>query len=188
MAVPTTEFKAQETDIPGLLIFDVTSIGDERGWFQEKYQRAKLVEAGLPHNFTVVQTNVSYNKEAGVTRGVHAEPWDKYISVVSGRVFCAYLDLRPGDSFGKLVTLELDKNKAVYLPNGIANAFQTLEESYYIYSVNDHWSQENYDKYTFVNLADPEVGVDWPISLDQATISERDRNHPMLKDVKPMEV
>jgi dTDP-4-dehydrorhamnose 3,5-epimerase len=105
MAAPTTEFTKHETEIPGLLIFDVTSIGDERGWFQEKYQRAKLVEAGLPTDFTVVQTNVSYNKEAGVIRGFHAEPWDKYISVVSGRVFCAYVDLRKGESFGKKVTV-----------------------------------------------------------------------------------
>ena len=99
MAVPTTEFTAHQTEIPGLLIFDVTSIGDERGWFQEKYQRAKLVAAGLPDDFTVVQTNVSYNKEAGVIRGIHAEPWDKYISVVCGKIFVAYVDLRAGDSF-----------------------------------------------------------------------------------------
>jgi len=188
MAVATTEFAGHETEIPGLLIFDVTHIGDERGWFQEKYQKAKLIKAGLPVGFKVVQTNVSYNKEAGVIRGFHAEPWDKYISVIAGKVFCAYVDLRKGDSFGKKVTVELDNNKAVFLPKGVANAFQTLTETYYIYSVNDHWSQENYDKYTFVNIADPQIGINWPISLDQSTMSDRDRNHPMLKDVNPMEL
>jgi dTDP-4-dehydrorhamnose 3,5-epimerase len=188
MAAPTTEFKIQTTDIPGLLVIDVTSIGDERGWFQEKYQRAKLVSAGMPADFTVVQTNISYNRDSGVIRGFHAEPWDKYISVVSGRIFCAYVDLRKGDSFGKKVTVELDHDKAIFLPKGVANGFQTLTETYYIYSVNDHWSQDNYDKYTFVNLADPDIGIDWPISLGQSTMSERDHNHPMLKDVKPMEL
>jgi dTDP-4-dehydrorhamnose 3,5-epimerase len=188
MAAPTTEYTAERTEIPGLILFDVTSLGDERGWFQEKYQRAKLVAAGMPSEFTVVQTNVSYNKDSGVIRGFHAEPWDKYISLVTGEVFCAYVDLRPGDNFGKVVTVELDKNKAVFLPKGVANAFQTLSETYYIYSVNDHWSQENYDKYTFVNLADPEIGINWPIALEKSTMSDRDRNHPMLKDVKPMEL
>lgn len=189
MAAPTTEFTAHQTEIPGLIFFDVTSIGDERGWFQEKYQRAKLVAAGLPADFTVVQTNISYNKERGVTRGFHAEPWDKYISVVSGRVFVAYIDLRPGEGFGKVVTGELNQGKAVYLPKGAANGFQTLEENtYYIYSVNDHWSQENYDKYTFVNLADQQLDVSWPIPLEQSIMSERDKNHPPLKDVKPMEI
>ena len=48
MAVATTEITARTTDIPGLLIFNVTQVGDERGYFQEKFQKAKLVAAGLP--------------------------------------------------------------------------------------------------------------------------------------------
>jgi dTDP-4-dehydrorhamnose 3,5-epimerase len=74
MAVPTTEFTTHTTDIPGLLIFNVTQVGDDRGYFQEKFQKAKLVAAGLPEDFNVVQNSLSYNKQAGVTRGFHAEP------------------------------------------------------------------------------------------------------------------
>jgi dTDP-4-dehydrorhamnose 3,5-epimerase len=189
MAVATTEFTAHTTDIPGLLVFDVTYVGDERGWFQEKFQKAKLVAAGMPEDFTVVQNSLSYNKEKGVTRGLHAEPWDKYISVVTGKVFCAYVDLRKGNSFGKIVTVEITPNKAVYLPEGVANSFQTVDpDTYYLYSVNAHWSGDNYDKYCFVNLGDPDIGIQWPIPLDQAVLSDRDKNHPLLKDIKPMEV
>ncbi len=189
MAVATTEFTAHQTDIPGLILFDVTTIGDERGYFQEKYQKAKLVSAGMPEAFNVVQNSLSYNAEIGVTRGFHAEPWDKYISVVTGKVFSAYVDLRKGPTFGTLVTAEIGPNRAIFLPQGVANSFQTLEQNtYYLYSVNAHWSAENYDKYCFANLADPDIGVHWPIELDKAVMSERDRNHPMLKDVKPFEV
>lgn len=189
MSVPTTEITGHTTDIPGLLIFDITYVGDDRGYFQEKYQKAKLVAAGMPEAFVVVQNSLSYNKEAGVTRGFHAEPWDKYISVITGKVFAAYVDLRKGPSFGKVVTVEIDANKAVFLPQGVANSFQTLEsDTYYLYSVNQHWSADNYDKYCFVNLADPDIGTQWPISLDKAVVSDRDRNHPLLKDVKPLEV
>lgn len=189
MAVATTEFTAHKTDIPGLLVFDVTYVGDERGYFQEKYQKAKLVAGGMPESFNVVQNSLSYNKNKGVIRGFHAEPWDKYIGVVSGKVFCAYVDLRKGENFGKVVTVEITPNVTVFLPEGVANSFQVLEdETYYLYSVNAHWSADNYDKYCFANLADPDVGVDWPIPLDQSIMSDRDRNHPMLKDVKPLEV
>lgn len=189
MATPTTEFTAHETEIPGLLIFDVTSVGDERGYFQEKFQKAKLMAVGLPETFNVIQNSLSYNKEVGVTRGLHAEPWDKYISVVTGKVFCAYVDLRKGKTFGKTVTVEINPNKAVFLPQGVANSFQTLEPStYYLYSVNAHWSADNYDDYCFVNLNDPVLGIQWPISLDDATISERDRNHPLLANITPMEL
>lgn len=184
MTVPTTEFTAQRTNIPGLIVFDVTSIGDERGWYQENFQKAKLVAAGLPAIFQVVQNNISYNQRRGVTRGFHAEPWDKYISIARGKVFVAYVDLRAGESFGKVVSLELDHSKAVYVPRGVANSFQTLEDdTYYLYSVNEHWSAEKYDEYVFLNLADPVLNVAWPISLDQATLSKRDRNHPPLKDI-----
>jgi dTDP-4-dehydrorhamnose 3,5-epimerase len=188
MAVQSTEFTAHQTDIPGLMIFDISFPTDERGYFQEKYQKSKLTAAGMPDSFNVVQNNVSFNKTKGVVRGFHAEPWDKYISVITGRVFVAYLDLRMGPSFGKLYTAEIDNSKSVYLPRGVANAFQTLDDdTLYVYSTNDHWRPDNYDQYTFVNLADPDVNAPWPIALDQSTMSARDRSHPMLKDVKPME-
>jgi dTDP-4-dehydrorhamnose 3,5-epimerase len=185
----TTEFTAQQTAIPGLLIFDVTLVGDERGYFQEKFQKAKLVAAGLPETFTVIQNNISYNKEVGVTRGIHAEPWDKYVSVIAGKVFAAYVDLRKGDSFGKTVTVEITPTKAVFVPQGVGNSYQTLEpDTYYLYSVNAHWSADNYQGYCFINAADPQVNIQWPIPLDKAVLSERDKTHPNLADIEPMEV
>ncbi|HXR49931.1 MAG TPA: dTDP-4-dehydrorhamnose 3,5-epimerase family protein, partial [Verrucomicrobiae bacterium] len=56
----------------------------------------------------------------------------------------------------------------------------------YTYLVNAHWYPEAH--YTFVNLFDPELGIDWPIPKDQAIFSEKDAGHPLLKDVTPMEV
>lgn len=184
----TTEFTAHQTEIPGLIVFDVTSIEDDRGFFQEKFQQEKLVAAGFPANFKAVQTNISYNAQKGVARGVHAEPWDKYISVVKGRIFVAYVDLRAGETFGKTVTLEVDKNKAVFVPKGVGNSFQTLEDdTYYIYTVTAHWSQELYSQYLAVNMADPELGIEWPIPLvDQAIVSDRDKSVPLLKDITPI--
>lgn len=189
MAATTTEFTSHQTDIPGLLIFNVSYVGDKRGYFQEKYQKAKLVKVGMPKSFNIVQNSLSFNKENGVTRGFHAEPWDKYISVVSGKVFAAYVDLRKGNSFGKVVTVKITPTTTVFLPQGVANSFQTLEpNSYYLYSVNAHWSADNYNEYCFVNLADPDLNVEWPITLSEAILSERDKSHPMLREIKPMEV
>jgi dTDP-4-dehydrorhamnose 3,5-epimerase len=189
MATVSTEINGQTTDIPGLLIFNITSLVDERGYFQEKYQKAKLVAEGMPESFNVVQNSLSYNKQRGVTRGFHAEPWSKYISVVTGKVFAAYVDLRKGNNFGKTVTVEINSNTAVFLPQGVANSFQTLvPETYYLYSVNAHWRSDNYDKYCSVNLGDKDLGVPWPIALSEAIVSDRDRNHPPLSNVKPMDI
>ena len=174
------------TAIPGLLVLDLPVHGDARGWFKENWQRAKMVALGLP-DFGPVQNNVSFNPQVGVTRGLHAEPWDKLVSVATGRVFGAWVDLREGTSFGAVVTVEIGPETAVFVPRGVANSYQTLApDTAYSYLVNDHWSPEAKDSYTYVNLADPQLAIAWPIPLEQCEVSEADRSHPLLADVVPM--
>ena len=180
------ELKAERTNIPGMLVFDLPVHGDSRGWFKENWQRAKQTALGLP-DLGPVQNNISFNAERGVTRGIHAEPWDKYISVATGSVFGAWVDLRPGKSFGEVYTCVIDPSKAIYVPRGVGNSFQALEDgTAYTYLVNAHWSAELKKTYTFVNLADPELGIEWPIPLSECELSEADKAHPMLKDALPM--
>ncbi len=181
------ELKVSETGITGLKVVELSVHGDSRGWFKENWQRAKMTVLGIP-DFHVVQNNVSFNAERGVTRGIHAEPWDKFISVATGSVFGAWVDLREGsDTFGKVFTTTLDPSRAIYVPRGVGNSFQALEDgTAYTYLVDAHWSSELKKTYTFVNLADPELHIEWPIPLDQAILSDADRRHPFLKDVVPM--
>jgi dTDP-4-dehydrorhamnose 3,5-epimerase/reductase len=180
------ELAVHSTAIPGLLVADLDLRGDNRGWFKENWQRSKMVALGLP-DFGPVQNNVSFNASAGVTRGVHAEPWDKLVSVATGRIFGAWVDLRPGDSFGTVVTRELGPETAVFVPRGVGNAFQTLEPgTAYSYLVNDHWSVAARDSYTFVNLADETLAIRWPIPLEHCELSDADRRHPRLADAVPM--
>ena len=174
----------RETPIPGLLVVDLVVHGDSRGWFKENWQREKMLAAGLP-DFGPVQHNVSFNPEAGTTRGIHAEPWDKFVSVTSGRVFGAWVDLREGPSFGAVFTVEVDPSVAVFVPRGVGNAYQTLEpDTAYAYLVNDHWSPAA--EYTFLNLADETAAIAWPVPLAEAIVSDKDRAHPRLADVTPM--
>lgn len=173
-----------ETPIPGLLVFELPVHGDSRGWFKENWQRQKMVDAGLP-DFGPVQNNVSFNDAVGTTRGIHAEPWDKFVSVATGRIFGAWVDLREGPTFGTVFTTELDPSRAVFVPRGVGNAYQTLEaDTAYVYLVNDHWAPDA--RYSFLNLADETVAIDWPIPLEQAEISPKDREHPRLPDVSPV--
>ncbi len=172
-----------QTPIPGLLRIDLTVHADNRGWFKENWQREKMVALGLP-DLGPVQNNISFNGAVGVTRGIHAEPWDKFISVATGRVFGAWVDLREGDSFGAIYTCEIDPSVAVYVPKGVGNSYQTLEpNTAYTYLVNAHWSPDA--KYTNLNLADETVAIDWPIPLDEAILSDKDKAHPRLADVTP---
>lgn len=179
------DLAVREVDIPGMYVIDLVLHGDSRGWFKENYQRAKMEALGLPA-FEAVQNNFSYNAEVGVIRGLHAEPWEKYISMACGRVFGAWVDLRQGDGFGKVFTMEITPEVAVFVPRGVANGYQTLEANVtYTYLVNEHWSPDA--QYASLNLYDPALNIDWPIGRDQAVISDKDTKNPLLKDVTPME-
>lgn len=180
----SAELGIRTTAIPGLIIIDLVVHGDPRGWFKENWQRAKFTELGLP-DFGPVQHNISFNTEVGVTRGLHAEPWDKLVSVAHGRVFGAWVDLRDGDSFGKVASLELGPDTAVFVPRGVANGYQTLaDETVYSYLANAHWSPEARSSYSYVNLADETAAIAWPIPLSESVLSEADANHPRLADAK----
>lgn len=179
----TQELTVTESPIPGLYVVEIPVHGDSRGWFKENWQNEKLTELGFP-NFKPVQNNISFNEKVGTTRGIHAEPWDKYVSVANGKVFGAWVDLREGETFGKTFTIEIDPRIAVFVPRGVGNAYQTLEpNTTYTYLVNAHWSADS--KYTFLNLADETTSINWPIELSTAELSEKDKNHPRLSDVTP---
>jgi len=180
------ELTVTEASIPGFYVVNLPVHGDNRGWFKENYQKEKMQALGLPA-FDAVQNNFSYNDKRGATRGLHAEPWEKFISVANGRVFAAWVDLRAGDSFGTTFSIEINPGIAVFVPRGVANGYQTLDDNVtYTYLVNAHWSVDA--QYTFVNLFDPAIGIEWPISQRDAVFSEKDAAHPLLKDVIPMEV
>ncbi|WP_296604009.1 bifunctional dTDP-4-dehydrorhamnose 3,5-epimerase family protein/NAD(P)-dependent oxidoreductase [Nocardioides sp.] len=179
------ELSVETTPIPGLLVLRLPVHEDDRGWFKENWQREKMVALGLP-DFGPVQNNVSYNARRGATRGIHAEPWDKLVSVTTGRVFAAWVDLRRGDSFGTTFHIEVDPSVTVFVPRGVGNSYQALEDgTSYSYLVNDHWRAGV--SYPAVHLGDPAVAVPWPIALDDADISEKDQRNPLLADVVPME-
>lgn len=174
-----------QTSIEGLSLITLPVRGDNRGWFKENWQREKMVALGLP-DFEPVQNNISFNTETGTTRGLHAEPWDKLVSIGAGRVFGAWCDLRADSpTYGQVFTATLDPSRAIFVPRGVANGFQTLTpRTVYSYLVNDHWSPEA--TYSNVSIYDESLGIEWPIPLDEATVSDKDQHHPLLKDATPI--
>ena len=173
------------TPIKGLEVFDLKVHEDQRGWFKENWKNDftnRITNSG----FVPVQNNVSMNLEIGTIRGMHAEPWDKYVSVASGRVHGAWVDLRDGEGFGKVFELEITPEVGVFVPAGVANGFQALDKNTsYIYLTNANW--ESGSSYKHVNLADPDLRIAWPLGINTELISTKDRLHPTLAEVQPIE-
>jgi dTDP-4-dehydrorhamnose 3,5-epimerase len=174
----------EETSVPGLLVVRLSRHRDPRGWFEEAWQREKMTALGLP-DFGPVQANVAWNEHRGTTRGLHAEPWDKLVSVVTGRAYGAWLDLREGDTFGVTATVALEPGVAVFVPRGVANGYQTLDDATtYAYLVNDHWRPEG--QYVAVDLDDPTLAIAWPVPPADRVVSDKDRANPRLESVAPV--
>jgi dTDP-4-dehydrorhamnose reductase len=176
----------ETTPIPGLLVLRLDLRRDDRGWFEEVWHRERMTSLGLP-DFGPVQANVAWNDARGTTRGMHAEPWDKLVTVTVGRAYGAWVDLRAGDSFGVTHGVGLEPGVAVFVPRGVGNGYQTTTAgTAYCYLVNDHWLPEA--TYVVVDHADPELAIAWPIPSARRVLSDRDRSAPLLSEVDPVPV
>jgi dTDP-4-dehydrorhamnose 3,5-epimerase-like enzyme len=179
------ELYVAQTAIPSLLEIALPVTGNNRSWFKENYNQEKLVKLGFPANFQLLQNNVSFSSKRGSTHGIHVKPWEKYISIAAGSVFAAIVDLREGLNFGKVLTFDLNPGIALFVPRGCGTSFQTLEDNtVYSYLVNSYRNPDEH--YLSINLSDPDLAIQWPIPLDIAEMSDSDRTHPLLKDIKPL--
>lgn len=159
------------TPIEGLTVYELAVHEDNRGWFKENWAGQEL---------TPRQNNVSFNERAGTTRGMHAEPWDKWVSVATGRVYGAWVDMREGSpTYGAKFGTEITPHTAVFVPRGVANGFQTLQDATaYIYLVNERYQPGG--DYAFCSYKE----IEWP--LEPTELSAADREHPLLIDATPV--
>ena len=177
-------------EVERLAIADVMVItpvkhGDARGFFSEVFNAAKLkTAAGIDEVF--VQDNHSLSVGRGVVRGLHFQtpPYaqNKLVRVTRSAIFDVVVDLRHGSAtFGKHVAVELSAEnwRQLWVPEGFAHGFCTLtEETEVIYKVTAGYSPEH-DK--GVRWDDPAFGIDWPVSAEDAILSEKDRAQPDFK-------
>ncbi len=171
----------EPTAFDGLLLIHLNVFSDERGNFREAWQSEKLTQLGLPQ-FKPVQHNVAYSKK-GVIRGIHAEPWDKYAHPCFGRIFACIVDLREtSQTFGQHQSFELDETRALYVPKGFGNAYQTLTDfAVYSYLVTDHWRADV--QYPSIIYNDPDLDIKWP--LQRAIVSDKDKQNATFRQTYP---
>jgi len=180
----------ERTSIDGLLVVRWDTHGDERGFFRQTYQTSELA-AALGSAPVFRQGNHS-RSGPGVLRGFHAEPWDKLVYVVRGRAFCAVADIRPDSpTFGEVATFVLGDATSgdgpaaerirLYLSEGLANSFLTLEDTDYLYDVTDEFRPGLVKP--SVAWDDPDLAVEWPVN--DPVLSAADRGNPTLRQLFP---
>lgn len=182
------KLKTKTTKIQGLKIINLELHHDNRGWYKENWNKHKLpIEMS---DQIWIQNNISFTNKKGTIRGIHVEPWDKYVSVVTGKIFGLWIDLRKDSpTFGEVESHEIDANLAVFVPRGVGNSFQTLEDNTtFTYLINGSFSEKDRHKYISMNVKDEKVIKKWPISPNNPDIiiSDNDKKNPFFKNIKPM--
>jgi dTDP-4-dehydrorhamnose 3,5-epimerase len=176
----------EDTALAGVKVVTPRKFEDHRGFFSETYSQKVFEQAGL--RFQFVQDNHSLSAQAGTTRGLHFQtpPFaqDKLIRVTRGATFEVAVDLRASSAtYGRHVGVRLSaKNwRQLLVPVGFAHGFCTLEpDTEVLYKVTNYYSAAH-----DMGLAwdDPALGIDWPVTGDEAILSDKDRKHPLLKDL-----
>ena len=164
-----------DTPLPGVLLLEPTVISDRRGFFMESYNRRRMADLGIEHDF--VQDNHSRSVR-GVLRGLHyqiSRPQAKLVRATRGRVFDVVVDTRRGSpSFARWAGVELseDNRLVLYASEGFAHGFLVLsEEAEFQYKCSDFYSAEDERGLPW---DDPEIGIEWPLEGLNPILSDRD--------------
>ena len=165
-----------KTHIDGLLLIRPNVHSDARGYFLERYHKARYADVGLACEF--VQDNCVYSRYRTI-RGLHYQVGDraqgKLVTVLHGRVRDVAVDIRFGSpTFGEHVAVELSSDNHVqfWIPPGFAHGFSVLsDDALFYYKCTAYYAPR---KGRSILFNDPELHIDWQVT--DPIVSAKDRN------------
>ena len=167
--------------LAGAYTVDVQAFSDERGWFARVWCKNEFGEIGHTKEWVQMNHSVSYAK--GTLRGMHFQhpPFReiKLVRCIAGTVMDVIVDIRQGSPTflqWQAVQLSADNNRMIYIPEGFAHGFQTLQDnSALLYHHTEFYTPGAEGG---IRYDDPLVGIQW--TLPVSIISQRDAGHPLL--------
>lgn len=156
---------------------------DDRGFFQEVFNGPRM---GHPLPEGMVQMNHSRSTK-GVVRGLHWQmpnPVGKFVTCLHGRILDVVVDIRQSsDTFKKWAGYELDSERGqrLWVPEGFAHGFVVISPIADVLYLQSAPFDPEGDRVLRWN--DPSIGIEWPVMVDEFTISEKDKNAPLLSEL-----
>ncbi len=168
-----------ETPLKGAFVIEPEPHHDTRGFFTRTWCQREWEAHGL--NPRIAQCSISYNRKADTLRGMHYQvaPHQeaKLVHCIRGAIYDVIIDLRPDSPtfmHHLAVTLTADDRKMLYMPEGFAHGFQTLEDlTEVFYQISEFYAP---DHARGVRWNDPAFGIQWPPG--ERIITERDQSYP----------
>lgn len=181
-----------KTDIDQLLLIQRPQYPDERGSFQEQFRVSHIVDF-IKRPTRVAQSQLSYSNP-NVLRGIHAEPWDKFITPLEGQLINIIVDMRPSSkTFGNWMGFEFDQSlpsslrTTLFVPKGCGNAMLALKNTTNIKENYVLYQYSSSDLYTMTNKGlgivwnDPDLKIPWPVK--NPTMTDKDKNLPRMESI-----
>jgi dTDP-4-dehydrorhamnose 3,5-epimerase len=167
------------TQLPGAYIVELDLLEDERGFFARSWCQTEFTAHGLNPN--LVQCNISFNRKKGTLRGMHYQisphAEAKLVRCPRGAIYDVIVDLRPQSlTFKQWIGVELtsENHRMLYIPEGMAHGFQTLEDNTEVfYQMSEFYHPESARG---IRWDDPMFGIEWPTD-ERTTISDKDRSY-----------
>lgn len=169
----------KQTKLKGVFFIEPEELVDERGFFARSFCRKEFEKYDL--NPEVAQCNISFNLKKGTLRGMHYQvpPSEeaKLVRCTRGALYDVILDIRPDSPtfkhhFGLLLTA--DNRLALYIPEGFAHGFLTLEDNTEVfYQMSEFYAP---DTARGLRWNDPAFSIPWPIEVE--VVSDRDSSYP----------
>jgi dTDP-4-dehydrorhamnose 3,5-epimerase len=148
---------------------DIEPVADHRGFFARTWCEKEFADHGLVATWP--QQNLQSSPRAGTMRGFHYQipPHSevKLVRCTRGAVFDVALDIRPDSpTFGRWsgTVLRAADHKAVWVPEGCAHAYLTLEDDSEVFYLTSHTYVPSAVR--GVRFDDPFFAVEWPRSVE----------------------
>lgn len=166
-----------ETKLKGSYIIDLEKLDDERGFFARSWDKHIFEQMGLNNN--LVQCNISFNTKKGTLRGMHFQEKPhqetKLVRCTKGSVYEVMVDLRKDSSTFKqwhAVELRANEHKMLYIPEGFALGFQTLEDNTELFYQMSQFYMPEFS--CGVRWNDDAFKISWPLEI--TVISKKDQS------------
>ena len=174
-----------ETKLKGAYVIELEKKEDERGFFARTWDKQEFNDHHL--NSNLIQCSISHNKIRGILRGMHYQfaPYEeaKVVTCTKGKIFDVIIDLRKNsNSYKEWIGIELNGKdyKMLYIPEGFAHGFQTLEDDTDVFYQISQLYMPEYSQ--GIRWDDPLFAIKWP--LKPKIMSKKDSDYELFKDVE----
>jgi dTDP-4-dehydrorhamnose 3,5-epimerase len=188
------------TTLQNVLRIERLKYDDNRGYVMEIANIEELNTFLLESKYEFAPFSIKQlthsNSKTNVMRGIHAEPIDKLVTVVTGLAYCVIVDLRTDqnnkklETFGKYEGFWLGDKKtpdgtdafqgSLFIPRGFGNSVCVVEGPVeYVYAVSDIYENIKAEDKVAINLFDKSLNIKWPVDFENAIISDRDAKNTL---------